>query len=330
MSEFDLDREVERYCNRISAGITSAKRKREVKNEYADFVYENIHRLMLEGESEEKAFFETVKSIGDEDKIIEMLSSVNRNIMSSVIKNVLIVLLLIFGLSTYFWVNNSSFKSYYILTVQIALFVCVAVLVYFIYRYIRAVAIRCSFIRRIKRFAKENNYKISRKTNTILSLFKVTDTPELLVENSDTAFVIKFWSTVRGKKTLRLMSNGLYSYSNNIGYMNLLTNPKGHILTGGAVFCPPNIKYYQKFSNTHSEMVEVIKGVHLMPDIKWGKLEKADKNNMRILLLNPIPFGVVRIENGVERRHTDGDSFCGVNVYSAMGFLSYLRGESIK
>ena len=125
------------------------------------------------------------------------------------------------------------------------------------------------------------------------------------------------------------MSNGLYSYSDNVGYMNLVTNPKGHILTGGAVFCPPNIKYYEKFSNVHSEMTELIKGFHLMPNINWEGFESKNKKNIRVFLLNPVPYKVVCVENGIEKNINDGYLFGKYLIWSGEGFASYLRGKSI-
>lgn len=330
MAEFDLKIETERFCNRITSGIRNPNKRQEVKNEYKDFIEDNVHSLMLEGENCERAFYKTVESLGNELKLTEMLASVNNEKMPSFVRSVLVGVFISFILSTYFWIDNSSFRSYYVLILQLTLLVFAVVLLYNLYRYTRAFSIRRKALKKLNDFSKQFNCGVKKINNPYTSIFKVTDIPELTLETKNTEYVIKLWTTIRGKKTLRLMSNGLYSYSDNVGYMNLLTNPKGHILTGGAVFCPPNINYYQKFANSHSEMVEVYQGMHLMPDIKWEVPLKTEKKTVRILLLNPIPYSVVRVENGVEKKHSDGDLFCGYHVFSVTGLLSFLKGEFIK
>ena len=271
-----------------------------------------------------------IEDLGDDCKLRELLASVNNvGVFSSLTGRIISSVLVLLFLSSYFFINNSSYRSYFVLVVQIVAMVCIGVLLYLVTRYVRAIFIRSKTLKKFSKYAEYNKLKFSQNACSYLSIFIKGSLPEWTIETDKERYIFYLWSTVKSKKTLRLLSNGMYSYYDNIGYTNLVTNPRGHILTAGAVFCPPNINYYEKFRNTHTEMVELKKGFHLIPKINWESCESNDKTNIRIFLLNPVPFNVVCVENGVEKKIQDGYKFGDFFIWSAEGFLSFLKGEEI-
>ncbi len=325
-----LENEIERYCNRITSKIFSKERRQDIKAEYKDYIRESVCSLIADGKSEKEAFELTIAELGDETKLTELLRHANNsnNLKRFFAFSIAIVMFIAF-FTSYFWIENTSYRSYYVLIIQLALLVLSVYLLLVLIRFLRAINIRRKTLIKLKKNAKENNYNFFINSNSFTSLFFRKDSPEWIFETEKTRYIIYLWSTIKSKKTLRLSSNGLYSYSNNIGYMNLLTNPRGHILTGGAVFCPSNINYYEKFPNMHSNMVEVKKGWDLMPKIFWEHFESSTKNNINVFLLNPVPYSFLCIENGIEKKVPDGYTFCGFSVWSAEGFLSFVKGEKL-
>jgi hypothetical protein len=93
------------------------------------------------------------------------------------------------------------------------------------------------------------------------------------------------------------------------------------------MFLPKGSKYLPFW---HSEFAEVLKEFHLFPEINFAVYEKKDKENIRVLLLNPIPYKVVGIINGIENELKDDSILNDLRIWSMNGFLSYLKGEIIK
>ena len=92
------------------------------------------------------------------------------------------------------------------------------------------------------------------------------------------------------------------------------------------MFLPRGMKYFPIFA---SEMVQLPHGVHMMPQIEWESLEASDKENVRVIMLNPIPFGIVGVQNGIEIKLGDDSLFCGNRIWSTSGMISYLEGVKI-
>ena len=76
-------------------------------------------------------------------------------------------------------------------------------------------------------------------------------------------------------------------------------------------------------------MVEVEKGWRLLPEIPWEDFESQTKNNVKVFLLNPVPYKFLCIENGVEKNVQDGYNLSNFWVWSTEGFLSFLKGENL-
>ena len=107
-----------------------------------------------------------------------------------------------------------------------------------------------------------------------------------MIETSEKRFLLTFFPTIWRKKHLRFLEGGLYTYISHVGYMMLYTHRFGLIGVGAQVAIQKNTKL---FPYTHSQFVEVPKGVHLMPQIDWDCAKSSEKT-INVLLLNPIPF----------------------------------------
>ena len=66
-----------------------------------------------------------------------------------------------------------------------------------------------------------------------------------------------------------------------------------------------------------------------MPKIEFEKHNSPDKENIYVLLLNPIPFGIDFVEKGVLHKGGDDSKFGDVMIWSPSGFMSYMTGRTM-
>ena len=88
---------------------------------------------------------------------------------------------------------------------------------------------------------------------------------------------------------------------------------------------PKDIKWWYW---NHSEIIEgKPEGVRFMPKIEYESHRSLHKENIYVLLLNPIPFKIDFVENGVLHNGGDDIKFGDVMLWSASGFMSYMDGR---
>jgi len=326
MSDFHFKEELLRYTTRLVAEIRSPRRRSAVRREYAEHIEDAVYERMLSGEEEAKAFRGACEELGDVSKIAALLGAVhNKDRMPSFVRPLIAASVAgALGLS-YLFIQNTVYRTWLVFLLQIAILVASVFLLLLIIRIIACLRIRISAVRRLKKYARDNGLVLSKNANCYRSVFRAGTVPEITVETETRSYHLAFFPTFWRKKHLRLFDNGLYTYSSYVGYVMLYT--RAFEITGvGALVGKQGIKY---FPLLHSDMTEVPKGMHLMPKTDWESFERAEKENVRILLLNPIPLNVSGIEGGALRKLGDGTAFGGYVVYSMTGFISYLKGERI-
>ena len=324
---FNLNKAVERYAARIAGGVCSPRKRNRIKEEYAEHILDMVNEYQLGGMNEKEAFSRACEELGDESKMQGLLAAVhNKDRLPSWLRAPACLLGVIALVVSYLGIDNNTYRAWLLLLFQLALGVLIIVAACWAWRFAVCINIRRRSYKRIKKYANDNGFLLVKNCNVYVSLVKKTDVPELVLENDTQRYIINLWATLPKKKTLRLFDNGLYSYSDNVGYYVLFTQSGGFFSSNWWNFMPKGMRY---FSTWHSDVAELPRGMHLMPKIEWGKYETPHKENVRVLMLNPIPFGCFGIEKGRSMKLGDDMRFCDLRVWSASGFLSYLEGLRI-
>ena len=326
---FDLEESIRRYTAHITSSIVSHRKKEAAAKEFAGHIEDAVYEKMLRGFSEKDAFQAACEELGDPTKIGELLACVhNKDPLPSFVRW-LIFLGVGAGIAlAYFLIENTSFRAWIILFVQLTLigfgiFAAVA-----LYRTLHCLRARRNTLRKIEAFAVTHGLRYGFIANGYNGVFRPTDKPQMWVETpKGERNILSMWGTFWGKRHLHLTDIGLYTYTKIFGYAMIPTKVFAFF---GAAFFTAVPKGLQYFSYTHTEIHDSLpKGVHLLPKVDWEMGEVVGKKNVRILLLSPVPFKASSLENGREHELMDGDRFTDATVYSTVGFLSYLNGERI-
>lgn len=323
--ELHLRREIKRYAEHLASGIRSPRRRREVAAEYADHLEDLVLSHMVAGMTEGEAFRLAREELGDSVKITELENAVyNRDPLPTLVT----VLLWLLGgaavISTYYLFDNDFYRAWFAFLCNMAVLALELSLLYTVYLFLRALRVRYVGLKRLTEYARENGMTLQRNARPLLSVFRRSRIPELTLFTAHTAYHLYLWATVRRRKSLYLYDCGLYSYSDHVGYMMLYT--RNAALFGPAVFWPSNVRFFPTF---HSEHVEVPRGMHLTPGMNFEGVAHPEKENVNVLLLNPIPFHVYGVTSGVKRELGDDAHFSGMRIWSFTGLISYLEGLRI-
>ena len=128
MKKFDLKRSIEDYTDRLTSDIISPKKRKDVKQEYAEHIEDTVFHGQLSGISEQEAFRRACEKLGDEKSIKKLLGELHnqevwyraviigtirkiRGIVSEkrFLKNVAITLLALLILAVVIFANLESF-----------------------------------------------------------------------------------------------------------------------------------------------------------------------------------------------------------------------------
>lgn len=317
--------EIERYALHLAGGIRSPKKRREVAAEYADHIEDLVRAHTLGGMSEGEAFRLAREELGDSLKISELEAAVhNRDPLPSYLR----VLLWILGgallLLSYYLIPSSIYRGWFAFACNIALIVLEVCAVYFVFLFLRALRLRYLGVKKLREYATANRMTLRKNRSPYVSLLRRGSIPELTLETETAAYHLSLFATVRKRKSLYLYDCGLYSYSDHVGYMMLYTHNLA--FTGPIAFLPEGTHL---FPPLHSEHIEVPRGMHLLPKVDWDAVAHAEKENVRVLLLSPIPFHAYGVEQGVKHELGDNKRFDGKRIFSFTGLLSYLEGLRI-
>ena len=322
--KFDLDFEIERYTSRITRDIFSHKQRKRVKEEYAEHMTDLITEYQLGGMTEEEAFEKARAEFGDENKIQALLAVVhNKDRLPSWVRRLFLALFAAAVAVSWYLIDNDTYRSWLSLIFTLAVVVGAVYVGIWTFRFGRGVFIRYTSYKKLKKYVQSNNLKLIKNANVYGSLFHKTVIPELIIETAKTRYIINLWATLKGRKTLHLWENGLYLYSHNFGYYFLFTQHGYFFPSNWWAFLPNGMQYFPVY---FSDMVELPRGMHLIPKIDWEECESSDKENVRVVMLNPIPFCV---KNNRGEKLGDDSVFLDRRIFSASGFISYLEGLRI-
>jgi hypothetical protein len=324
----ELQSEIRRYSAHIAYEIRSKQKRDAVKREYAehleDAVYDRMIRLGLD---EREAFKEACAELGNVAKMQELLALThNKDPLPTGVTFMLWLLGAVLVGSSYFWIENESFRAWFIVLLQLSIF---ALGIVFLLRgrlYVRALFIRWRAYRQLKRYADSNGMHFFRRANSYRSIFTRTTEPEWVLETENERYIMSLFATVRRRRTLRITDAEFFEYEKNFGfslasfshtfqYMNFATSKNG-VAT-------------QNFFFAQSGLSTLSQGKHLFPFIDWERAEHSTKKNVRVLLLNPIPFNLYLVEKGHARESGSNDDLGGLRMWSATSLIEHLETERL-
>lgn len=141
---FVLKKEIEKLTSKLTADIMSPRRRKEVKDEYADHIEDLIYQYQLLGMNEKDAFDKARNDIGDANDIKSLLAEVHNNKLQLFIVNKIF-----HRLRDYF---SSKKFAIHLLVVIVAGIIIVATLpiwIYlgtYIYRYFKLISTNTNFV----------------------------------------------------------------------------------------------------------------------------------------------------------------------------------------
>lgn len=327
-SDFCLKEAINRYSAHIAADVRSKKRRKAVAEEYAYHLEDAVYQGMLSGKSERDAFFAACDELGDPTKLQEMLACVhNRDPLPSYVKYLIAAAMISSVAVAYFLIENTIFRAWILLFFQLTLLGFGIFCIYCAYRFLHALRARSGTLKKLRRFCGENGLKMTVFGRGYTGLFHPHNQAQVTIETKTQNYIISIWGTFFGKRHLHLTDIGLYMYAKVIGYANIYTRVHSFFTPGYYLALPKGLTYFSMF---HTELTDVPKGMHLLPQVDYEARNHPQKTNVPILLLSPVPFKTSLLISGRQNEALDGDAFLEAKLYSTVGFLSYLRGEEIK
>ena len=328
MKEFDLNAALDRLSARVCREIKSKRRRESAATEFRAHLEDAVEELMRQGNTPEAAYAELETAMGDTDKISTLMASVHntRHVPGWLPwlggAAVLGGLLAVYGTT-----ENDVLRAWLGVGLQLSAIAALVAMGLLLGKWLRALHKRSTALRRLRKYVKANQGKITRRGGCYKSLFVRTSAPELTVDLGDRRYILAMWATVQRRRTLHLQDNGIYSYDKHFGYM--LASPGIAPHSRVTFFRPKGMENDPLFTFYHSEMVKLPEGAHLMPQMDYASCYAPDRVNIPVLLLNPIPLDVEICEEGRVRKLTDGDtlppSLGGARLYSLSGLISLME-----
>ncbi len=329
MADFDLSREIDRYAARICQDIRSGKRRREVKQEYVEHLEDATYRSMMRGMSDADAFQAACDALGDMSGMQTLLGVThNGDGLPRWFKWLCGGVAVAGVVAAYALVQNEIVKAWLELFLVLTAIAVGVWLVLEAYTWLRAIRKRLDAKKRVKAYAKSNGLAFAEHASSFKSLFKRSATPEWVVETERRRYIISLMPTVRRLRVLHLHENGLYNYTKKGGFV--LAAVPGNRLARLSHPMPANL-----FGRYVGSDIELPRGLYRTPEISYADHHSADRENVHILLLSPIPLDIDLCEGGRIRKISDGDRlpalYGDAQVFSASGFIGFLsHGETMQ
>ena len=179
----------------------------------------------------------------------------------------------------------------------------VAILLFAIYTFLRAVLIRISFLRKLKALSKKKDYVIIRKRAFFASFFKNAPVPDVILKTNDTEYLIRFITCKVRKSFYHFASREYFAHTIKVVFALPLSKEASHLSI------LPTFRYLPA----------------LRPEF-CGESEEIKRQP--VLLFSPAPVEIC-YENRVL---SNGSMLEDYMIYNGNGFIDYLkstdRGEA--
>lgn len=180
------------------------------------------------------------------------------------------------------------------------------------WKYIRAILKRFSFMHRLKKTCREEGVKMQVLSSPYSSVFKPSDTSELLLDKDGELYSVKFFPCINAKDTYQFDEEGSYYTISNFKpiFLNMRFYSTGaHSPASTRVLLPKTLQYNSKLFKNSAK----------------ANFTEADIHGAKPLLcLNPIAVQMQKVKGSNVVTIFDGDELCGYTVYSAGGLLKFI------
>ena len=166
-----------------------------------------------------------------------------------------------------------------------------------LFNFIRAVVLRVSFYKRIKKLCKDKGYEMTKKRGMFASFFRITKKADFTVEARGERYSVRLITCFAHKRAYHFINDRYYVQFARFGYILPMSRSIN------------KIRFFEKLKK--------------LPELNADEGE----NIKQILLLNPSPMEVFQLEGGRMKKSlvVDGAVMYGWQVYGAGGFLKMLN-----
>jgi len=224
--------------------------------------------------------------------------------------------------------TQTILRDWGIFLLQIFVLILSVAVIILIYRYARAVFKRMIFLIKITAFCKTQSICIKKIAPRFISIFKNTESPELLIETKDKRYVLKFFTpSVVKNINLNFITPNEYFLTSVKGFV-LVTRNAGALIRA-SFFKPKNIES-TLLKLSHTEIHEKVKGQKFLPSPTYEKYHSCKMETENILIINPVPLNIKYIHINRFEPLLCGDKYSNFKIYSTNDFyLHFVRNNQI-
>lgn len=171
-----------------------------------------------------------------------------------------------------------------------------ASIILIIFRLSRAIWMRLSFMKKLKRICNNNKYTLKKLRSPLVSIFCKSDKIDLIVDTKENVYNVKFISSLSRKKVYHFVDANNY-----ITYLKF---------------------YFALPMATKFNESILFLSYHKFPTVKKNNRE----NEKYVILFNPVPNETTHIgDDGARHVTGNGAMIEDFYVYNANGFCSFIK-----
>ncbi|MBE6657728.1 MAG: hypothetical protein E7604_04700 [Ruminococcaceae bacterium] len=317
-NDFDLDRQIKKMTAQLTKDIRQKSEKAAVAREYDDHIHDAMQNYMLGGMTEEDAFSEVCEDLGDIDEIAATLGDIhNQDKIPADVRreNILrwsiigVVSVTLYGLLLWAW--DIFVLQMTILIVGIILAINLIILSLAYHKRRRA-------MKSIRRYAKENGFRIQANRTVYTSILYAADKPSVILENDTQYIKVRFLATLHKNRVLHFLGRNVYTMSARVGMLAMAT-------PFGVGFHAPPWRRFLPWSGRTLEIAEE----YAVDAIALPTLERRhdphEKEVHEVLIFNPAPMRAFYREGTTEVELLGGEQKDGVWLHDIVSFGTMLR-----
>ena len=315
--DFNLEAELRCLTRALTASIRDKKQKSSVAREYEDHIRDAMQNYMLGGMREEAAFRAAREDLGDIEEIAATLGDVhNQDKIPADVRreNILrwsiigVVGVTLYGLLLWAW--DIFVLQMTLLIVGIILAINLIILSSAYHKRRRA-------MKSIRKYAKENGFRIQANRTVYTSILYAADKPSVILENDTQYIKVRFLATLHKNRVLHFLGRNVYTTGAKIGAL-LITVPfnLGFQSTMWMRFIP-----WKRVVEISDEFpVDAI----ALPTLE-RRHDPLEKEVHEVLIFNPAPMRAFYREGTTEVELLGGEQKDGVWLHDIVSFGTMLR-----
>ena len=317
---FDLDREIKKLIAQLTKDIRSKSEKSAVAREYEDHIHDAMQNYMLGGMREEEAFRAACDDLGDIEEISGLLGDVHNQdkIPADVRREIMIkrtILGVVFGALYLFLLIVWD-----IFVVQMTVLIVGLVLAINLWILLSACHKRRRAMKSIRKYAKENGYRMQVNSTVYTSIWRAADKPSVILENDTQYIKVRFLATLHKNRVLHFLGRNAY----------LVTHTYGNALLARSL-CHPIWMYLRPYNIIPASRSGIVmmtadyeENAYALPTLE-RRHDPRDKEIHEVLIFNPAPMRAFYREGTTEVELLGGEQKDGVWLHDIVSFGTMLR-----